>query len=532
MRKLAAAIALASVSAPAAAVDPSTVNRIADQGFNHSEVLETAAYLTDRIGPRLSNSPGMRAAERWTQEKFRQWGLRNVRAEPFDFGRGWWIEAASVRMLEPRPVVLRSIPIAWTPATNGPLSAPIIVAPMAKERDFAEWRGKLAGKIVLISFPADPTDATEAPFKRLTDEEIRKRDQFEQPTHLANPLKDRIEARAFAGKLDAFLKAEGALAWARMSRRDYGLVHGEGYGHRVGETPALPGVELASEDYRRLARLAKVGPVRIEIDSRVRFEDSDRNGYNILAEIPGTDPKAGYVMAGAHLDSWVGADGAVDNAAGSAVVMEAARILTSLGVRPRRTIRFALWGAEEQGLFGSYSYVQKHLATRPENPDPATAVIGPRARAVMYPVTPRPGFRDLAAYFNIDNGSGKIRGIHAERNFAAVPLLKEWLAPFASMGASSVVIGTTAATDHVGMAEIGLPAFQFIQDPLDYGSRAHHSSVDTFDRLRGEDLRQAAVVMASLLLSAADSDKPIPRAVLPTQPRPTNPFQYEDPSKR
>jgi Zn-dependent M28 family amino/carboxypeptidase len=317
-----------------------------------------------------------------------------------------------------------------------------------------------------------------------------------------------------------------------MSRRDYGLVHGEGYGHRVGQTPALPGVELAAEDYRRLARLAKVGPVTLQIDSRVHFDDSDRNGYNILAEIPGTDPKAGYVMAGAHLDSWVGGDGAVDNAAGSAVVMEAARILSRLGVRPKRAIRFALWGAEEQGLFGSYSYVQKYVATRPENPDPATAILGARARTVMYPVTPQPGFRDLAAYFNIDNGSGKIRGIHAERNFAAVPLLKEWLAPFASMGASTVVIQTTGATDHVGMAEIGLPAFQFIQDPLDYDSRAHHSSADTFDRLRAEDLRQASVIMASLLLSAADSDKPIPRAVLPTQPRPTNPFQYEDPAKK
>ncbi len=531
MRRYAALLAIA-VSAQALAADPSTINRIADEGFSRSHVLETAAHLTDRIGPRLTNSPGMRAAERWTQDQFRQWGLRNVRAEPFDFGRGWWIEAASVRMTEPRPIVLRSIPVAWTPATNGPLAAPIVVAPMRKERDFADWRGKLAGKIVLVIFPEEPKDATEAPFKRLADADIKKLDEFEQPTHAPDPLKDRLESRGFPAKLDAFLKAEGALAWARMSRRDYGLVHGEGYGFRVGQTPALPGVELAAEDYRRLARLAKVGPVTLEIDSRVRFEDGDRNAYNIIGEIAGTDPKAGYVMAGAHLDSWVGADGAVDNAAGSAVVMEAARILSRLGVRPKRTIRFALWGAEEQGLLGSYSYVQKYIATRPENPNAATAILGPRSRAVMYPVTPQPGFRDLAAYFNIDNGSGKIRGIHAERNFAAIPLLKEWLAPFASMGASSVVVQTTAATDHVGMAEIGLPAFQFIQDPLDYDSRAHHSSVDTFDRLRGEDLRQASVILATLLLSAADSDKPIPRAVLPTQPRPTNPFHYEDPAKK
>ncbi len=532
MRRLAAALLLASTATAASAADPSTLNRIADAGFNHGEVVDTVAYLTDRIGPRLTNSPGMRAAERWTQDKFREWGLRNVRAEGFDFGRGWWIESASVRMTDPRPLMLRSIPIAWTPATGGPISAQIVVAPMRKERDFADWRGKLAGKIVLTSFPEDPKDATEAPFKRLGDAEIKKLDEYEQPTHEADPLKDRIEARSFAAKLDAFLKAEGALAWARMSRRDYGLLHGEGYGHRIGQTPALPGVEIAAEDYRRLARLAKTRPVTLEINSQVHFEDGDRTAYNIFGEIPGSDSKAGYVMAGAHLDSWVAGDGAVDNAAGSAVVMEAARILSSLGVRPKRTIRFALWGAEEQGLLGSYAYVQKYLAARPENPDPAAAVLGPRARATMYPVTPQPGYRDLAAYFNIDNGSGKVRGIYAERNLAALPLLREWLAPFASMGASTVVIQPTAATDHIGMAEIGLPAFQFIQDPLDYGSRAHHSSVDTFDRLRSQDLRQAAVVLASVLLSAADSDKAIPRNVLPTQPRPTDAFKYEDPAKK
>jgi Zn-dependent M28 family amino/carboxypeptidase len=212
--------------------------------------------------------------------------------------------------------------------------------------------------------------------------------------------------------------------------------------------------------------------------------------------------------------------------------MEAARILSSIGVKPKRTIRFALWAAEEQGLHGSSAYADKYLATRPANRDPAAAVIGPRSRSLNYPITPRSGYRDLAAYFNLDNGSGKIRGVYAEGNFAAVPLLKEWIAPFASMGVTSVVAAPTAATDHVPMVQVGLPAFQFIQDPLDYGSRAHHSSVDTFDRLRAQDLRQAAVVMASVLLAAANSDKPIPRNVLPSQPRPTNPFKYEDPATR
>jgi hypothetical protein len=437
MRLMSALLACALVSAPALAVDPSTINRIADEGFNRGQVVETAAHLTDQIGPRLTNSPGMRAAERWTQQRFREWGLSNVRADPFEFGRGWWIESSSVRMTAPRTATLRAIPIAWTPATAGAISAPIVVAPMRKERDFAEYRGKLAGKIVLVSFPEEPKDETEAPFKRLEDADIKKLDVYRQPNNDPDALKSGIEGRTFPRLVDAFLKAEGALALVRMSRREYGLLHGEGYTYQVGQTAALPAVELAAEDYRRLARLAKVGPVSLEIDSRVRFDDSNSNAHNILADIPGSDPAAGYVMAGAHLDSWVGGDGAVDNAAGSAVVMEAARILASLGVKPKRTIRFALWAAEEQGLHGSSAYADKYVATRPANPDPAAAVIGPRSRSLNYPITPRGGYRDLAAYFNLDNGSGKIRGVYAEGNFAAIPLLKEWIAPFASMGVSS-----------------------------------------------------------------------------------------------
>jgi Zn-dependent M28 family amino/carboxypeptidase len=211
--------------------------------------------------------------------------------------------------------------------------------------------------------------------------------------------------------------------------------------------------------------------------------------------------------------------------------MEAARILSTLGVRPKRTIRFALWGAEEQGLVGSWAYTRKYLATRPDNPDPAASVIGPRSRLLQYPVTTLPGYGDLAGYFNIDGGSGKLRGIFAEGNMAAVPMLREWLTPFASMGASAVVARPTGSTDHVPMADVGLPAFQFIQDRLDYDTRVHHSSLDTFDHMRTEDLRQAAVVLAGVLLSAADSEKPLPRNTVPTQPRPSDPFAYEDPDK-
>jgi carboxypeptidase Q len=528
------ASSFAAVVTPKAAssAETITINRIADVGFNHSEVVDTASYLADEIGGRMTNSPAMRKAERWTQEKFKSWGLKDVRTEAFDFGRGWWIESSHVRMIAPRPLELRAIPLAWTPATNGVLSAPVIVAPMVNETDFAEWKGKLAGKIVLVTWPAPPKDDGDAPFQRLADADVAKLDKYQQPTFDPAERKKRIERFHFRPNLDAFLAQEGAVALVQMSRTEGRLVHGEGYGYRVGKTPKLPGVELAAEDYRRLARLAKRGDVRLEIDSRVHFEDADHNAYNVFAEIPGADPHAGYVMAGAHLDSWVAGDGAADNGAGSAVVMEAARILANLAVRPKRSIRFALWAGEEEGLLGSAAFVENHLAHRPLLTDPAEADLPPYFSTDSYPVQTLPGFADLAGYFNIDNGSGKIRGIYTEGNFAAVSILHDWLSPFASLGASTVVAEPTGGTDHVFLSRLGLPAFQFIQDPLDYETRVHHTDLDTFDHLRPQDLRQASVVLATVLLAAANSDKPLPRKTLPTQPAVTDPFQYPDPSKK
>jgi len=526
----AAPIALLATAAEAQ-VSRETVNRIADQAYQHGEVMETAAHLTDRIGGRLTNSPAMREAERWTAGKFREWGLSNVRADGFEFGRGWWIESSDVRMLTPRPLELRAIPVAWTPPTMGAVSGEIVIAPMSKRAHFEAWKGKLAGKIVLVSLPGDPRDLTDVPFKRLTDAEISKRDEY-APAKFDPEAEDRgFERTTFARDLDAFLKAEGAVAWARMSYRDGGLVHGTGYLHKAGQTARLPGVEIAQEDYRRLARLAKSGPVTLQIDSRVHFDDSDTQAYNILADIPGRDPKAGYVMAGAHLDSWVAADGAADNASGSAVVMEAARILAALGVKPKRTIRFALWSGEEQGLWGSAAYVEKYLARRPANTDPERAAWSPSYNMSTFPITPLSGFKDMTAYFNIDNGSGRIRGIHAEHNLAAIPTLKEWLSPLGPFDATRVVAGSTSGTDHVYMARLGLPAFQFVQDPLDYSSRTHHTSIDTFDRLRPDDLRQAAVVLATVLLQAAETDKPLPPNTLPTPPKDSDPFDYPDPDQ-
>lgn len=526
-------LAAIAVAAPVHAQDRNDTARIMDEGLAHSQVMTTAQHLTDVIGPRLTNSPQMRQAEAWTQAKFAKWGLKNVRKEGFDFGRGWWINGSSVRMVTPRPIQLTAIPIAWTPPTQGTLSAPIIVAPMKSARDFARYRGQLAGKIVLVSPPGTGAESTRAPFHRYTDEELGRVAEFRFPRY--DPAADAKVLREadFEKQRDAFLKAEGALAYATISYRDGKLVHGEGYMFEAGKSPSLPGVEIAAEDYRRLARLAKTGAApTLEIISDVRYDDSDPQAYNIFAEIPGTDPKAGYVMAGAHFDSWVAGDGASDNAAGTAVVMEAARILSRIGVRPKRTIRFALWNGEEQALLGSLAWVEKNLATRGGPHDPP--LVGERRYyewSKRWPINPRPGFNDLAAYFNVDNGSGRFRGIYAENNPAAAEIFRGWMTPFNGLGMTTVAIGRTGGTDHVFMQSVGAPGFQFIQDPLDYNSRAHHSSADTFDHLKEEDLRQGSTILAAFLLNAANADEALPRPPMPTRPAVTDPFAYPDPEE-
>lgn len=533
MRTAAALAAIALVASPLAAqsVDRSEVGRILDEGFNRSEVMLTVQHLTDHIGPRLTNSPGMRAAEDWTLSKFRGWGLKNAHKEGFDFGRGWWIERSSARMINPRPITLTAIPIAWTPATAGKISAPVIVAPMSEERHFERYRGKLAGKIVMVTLPNDGSEPTDPAFKRWTGDELAKFDTYEQPKYDPEASDRRMKRLEYASKLDAFLKAEGAVAYATMSYRDGKLVHGAGYLFGTGETQQVPGVEIAAEDYRRLARLAKQGPAPVvELENVVHFVDTDTKAYNIIAEIPGSDPSGAYVMAGAHLDSWAAGDGAVDNGAGVAMVMEAARILQAMGVKPKRTIRFALWAGEEQGLLGSMAYVEQHVATRARKPDgPTTGLARFYGWANRWPIARQPGYDKLAAYFNLDNGSGKIRGINAESNGAVVPIFRDWFAPFNSLGANTVAIRKTGGTDHVFFSAVGIPAFQFIQDPLDYGSRLHHTNIDTFDHIKATDMRQASVILASFLLNAANADKPLPRMPFPTEPNVTDPFAYPNP---
>jgi carboxypeptidase Q len=526
----AAFVAATVLAAPAMA--QSEPARIIDEGLNRSQVMLTASELMDGIGPRLTASPNLARAEEWAIGKFTSYGLTNIHREPFVFGRGWEIVSSSAAMVTPRRVTMTAIPMAWSPPTDGTLRAEVIVAPMSKREHFAKWKGKLAGKIVMVTLPDTQSGEPEDPvFERFDDKSLKDADTFRLPSYDPDAINFRKQRRDFPKELDAFLKAEGAVAWIKKSYRDGMLLHGEGYNYGIDETLSLPVMEVAAEDYRRLARLAKTGPAPVvELNSNVRFVDGDGNANNIIADITGTDPKAGYVMAGAHFDSWVAGDGAADNGAGSAVIIEAARILKAIGARPKRTIRFALWAGEEQGLLGSRAYIERHFVNRPVDPS-AKGIEAYYAWTEAYPITKKPGYGEMKAYFNMDNGSGKFRGIYAEQNSAAVPILKEWMAPYNALGADRVVIGKTGGTDHVFMQAVGIQGYQFIQDPLDYNSRVHHTNLDTLDHLRGDDMRQAAVVMAGMLLAAANSDKVLPTMPVPQKPVDTDPFDYPDPNK-
>ncbi|MBC9035040.1 M20/M25/M40 family metallo-hydrolase [Sphingomonas sp. JC676] len=513
---LALALGMLQSGAHAQAVDLGMTDRIVDEGQRRSEVMAIAQYLSDEIGGRLTNSPAARKAEAWTQERFRGWGLWNVRKEGFFFGRGWWMERSSVRMVTPRPLALNAIPISWTPPTNGTITAPIVFAPMRTRADLAQWKGKLAGKIVLIS----PTDGvmTLPAASRLSADEFARMEKYEPPKFASDSAAMLDRSYFFPRQTEDFLKAEGALAYARITKRDGKIVMGDGYRYAPGDESPLPGVEIAAEDYRRLARFADAGrEPTLAIESVVHYDDSDPQAYNIFAEIPGSDPKAAYVMAGAHLDSSPAADGAADDGAGVAMVMEAARILSKMP-RPHRTIRFALWGAEEQGMIGSSAYVEQRLGKRVLPTEPKVTSNGRFwFQSSSWPIVLRPTWNELSVYFNLDNGSGKIRGIYAQRNMAAMPIFREWLAPFASMGATMVAASESTGDDNEYMQLIGVPGFQFIQDWNDYG-RMHHTSMDTFDHLDPDDMRQASIILASFLWNAANMDKRFPRRPMPTEP--------------
>ena len=507
------------------------IARIMDEGLSHSQAMANASELMDGIGPRLTNSENFDKAADWALAKFRGYGLADAHRESYPFGVDWNLDSWDAKMVQPRTIEMAAMPVAWSPPTGGTVSAPVILAPMSKTEHFARWRGKLAGKIVMVTLPGEASQSDKPQFRRYESKDIADLDKFDLPADELEPYKDFAKTRAFELELSKFVKAEGAVAMVRKSYRENGLVSGEGYQIDPHNRLALPYMELSSEDYRRLARLETAGhPPVIQLAIAAHTNDADTSADYLIADIPGADPKAGYVMAGGHFDSWIAADGATDDGVPSVIVIEAARIIQSLGVKPKRTIRFALWSGEEQGLLGSIAYIERHLATRPV--DPSLYGLERMAKwTTQFPITRGPEYDQLKAYFNLDNGAGKIRGIYAEDNVAATPLLKKWIAPFAGMGAGAVAGSRTGGTDHEYMQAVGLPGFEFIQDPLDYGTRVHHSSIDTLDHAPPDDVRQAATILAAMLWQAANSDAVLPRPPLPTAPSKSNPFKVEDPDK-
>ncbi len=533
-RAPAAALAvLVAVSIPAAAAPPENVDlemvtRIRDEAFNRSKAFETLSRLCDGIGPRVTGSPSYRRAAEWAKAELEKAGLSNVRIESFaPFGRGWVLEAASVRMLSPATAILPALPKAWTPGTDGPRKGKAVLAKLEKPEDLDAWKGKLEGRILLLG-DAPETKASDKPdVSRYDDKALDEIWRYEPGggRFLRTPAERErlVKQRAFRKKLDAFLVAEKVAAVLEPSRGDYGTIWVQGGGSwKADESVPPPTLVLGAEAYGRVARiLERKEEVELEVDVKARFTDEDPlAASNVLAEIPGTDKalKDQVVMIGAHLDSWQGGTGAADNGVGAATAIEVMRILKALNVAPRRTIRVALWGGEEQGLLGSRAWVSKELASRPETTDPKERDVPEFLRTPAGPLTFKPAWAKFAGYFNVDNGAGKIRGVYAQDNAAAEPVFEAWLAPFRDLGATTVTMKRTGGTDHQSFDAVGLPGFQFIQDRLDYGTRVHHSNMDVVERVPKPDLMQIAAIWASFAYHAAQRDQMLPRRPLPPEP--------------
>ncbi len=526
MRNARALLAVCLLAAPRLVaaqepVDLQMVTRIRDEGLNRSQVMETARMLTDEIGPRLTNSPGYRRATESTRARLAAWGLANAHLEPFEFGRGWSFSYVNVRMTKPDIVPLEALPKAWTPGTGGAVRGPATHFTIEKAEDLDQYKGKLAGKIVLVDAPPRPPFPQQDEWpERYTEEDLDKLEQFPISDRNLGEFRRRF-GRDFglAKKRNEFFKSEGVLATVEVSAHDGLLLQVQGNNaYKIGENPGVPGLVMAAEQFDRIEWLLDKGnEIELEVNVETSFQEDTPNVNNVLAEIPGVDPrvKDEVVMAGAHLDSWHAGTGATDNAAGCAVVMEAARILEALGVKPRRTIRVALWAGEEEGLLGSRAYVAQHFAFRPEPDDPAEKDVPEFARTNRKPLQFKPEWKKLSGYFNFDNGSGKIRGIYTQENAAIRPIFAAWLEPFHDLGADTVTLRRTGGTDHQSFDGVGLPGFQFVQDRLDYTTRTHHTAADTYERLQAADLKQASVIMASFLYNAAMRNEMLPRKPVP-----------------
>ena len=521
---LLAGILLLSTSALRAdePVDWEMVNRIRDEGIHRSQVMDNLEYLTDVIGPRLTGSPALQQANRWALEKLQQWGLDNGRLEAWGpFGRGWSFSRSAVHMVQPRQVPLMALPKAWTPGTDGPVRGIAFRVTIESEDDFEQYRGGLRDKILFVSDRREIVPPEQAEFARYSPEELEDLEFYSFPSARVDQWLEKARERwKLRRALNEFLIKEGVLAVVDISSRDGGTLRlGSAGSREPGESVGPPTVAMAAEHYNWVLRLLDdETEVVLELDIETRFHDEDLMAYNTLAEIPGTDKADEVVLLGAHLDSWHSGTGSNDNGAGVAVVMEAVRILEALGVEPRRTIRVGLWAGEEQGLLGARAHVERHYASRPDTEIPEEQELPKHLRTLGWPISPKPDHAKLSAYFNFDNGSGKIRGIYTQGNAAAAPIFEAWLKPFRDMGADTVTNRNTDGTDHLAFDAVGLPGFQFIQDGLDYYTRTHHSNLDVYDHAQDEDLIQASIIMASFAYHAAMRDEMMPRKPLPQKP--------------
>lgn len=535
------------------ALDPNDpVAKIIEEGMNHSQVMQTLSYLTDVIGGRLTGSPNMRRANEWTRDQLAKWGLVNAHVEPWGtFGRGWSLRRFSAEVVEPQDFPLIAYPKAWSPGTNGPVTAEVVYVDAKDENELrAKYAGKLRGMIVLTG-PMREVKAHFEPLGTRRDEKdllalANAPDPATLPARRFGQLTpEQREAARFAAVKSQFFQTEGVALLVDPGRGDGGTLFvqsatvpqpfsanqfGPGAPRRINpydkDAPQIaPQIVLAAEHYNRVARMLQAGErVRMTVNLDVQFHDQDAQAYNTVAEIPGSDPqlKDELVMLGGHMDSWHAGTGATDNGAGVAVAMEAARIIQTLGLKPRRTIRVALWSGEEQGLLGSAGYVRQHfgeiVTPTPQPTPPGAAEAQPQARPSPTPqgrLVTKPDYEKFDAYFNLDNGTGKIRGVYLQGNSAVMPIFRQWLAPFRAMGAETLSLSNTGGTDHLSFDRIGLPGFQFIQDEIEYDTRTHHSNMDVFDRIQADDMKQAATIMAAFVYQTAQRDEKLPRKPAP-----------------
>ena len=531
-------LCMAGVSAQDNDPTLAVIHQIKTEASDHSQVMDTLSYLTDAYGPRLTASPEFDEAAKWAMDRLKSYGLSNIHEEAWGpFGRSWSVQSYTIDMVAPRYSHLAASPLAWSRPTKS-VSGEVILAPLPEQlsslskraadiNDYqTKWRGKLHGKVVCINKPR-PVPPREKPlFARYTDAQLADLAKAPQPfakkkidlnnleipedaeerrelfRSLPEPAIEqffhRIEAER--NRLNEFLNSEGVLAVLHEDSRAHNALNfAEAAGAQEDSAPlAPPSFVVTEEQYSRMTRLLEKNiPVKVTAELNVNVSEKSKMAKNLVAELPGSSKPDEIVMVGAHFDSWHTGTGATDNGAGSSVMIEVMRILKALNLPLHRTVRLALWSGEEQGLYGSKAYVKAHFA------DPSTMQL-------------QPEHAKLDAYLNFDNGSGKIRGVYLQGNDAARPLFEKWLTPFHDMGVTTLTLSNTGGTDHLSFDAVGLPGFQFIQDPLDYGTVTHHSNMDTYSHAIPEDLMQACTVIATLVYDIANRDEMFPRKPLPS----------------